>query len=198
MKQFSEKTLQNLKKYENLLQKWQRRINLIGPQTVSDVWRRHFEDSMQLWTYIPKSAKVLVDLGSGAGFPGLVLAIIAAEECPSLVVHLVESDSRKCVFMAEVARECGVSVRIHEERIEQMDGFPADVITARALKDVKTLLSYSRPFVAPQTTALFLKGERVQQEWRDVGNMVSADADFIPSQMDKSGIVLKLTQIRYQ
>ena len=198
MKQFSEKTLQNLKKYEILLQKWQKRINLVGPQTVSDAWRRHFEDSMQLWEYIPDNARVLVDLGSGAGFPGLVLAIIAVEERPSLVVHLVESDSRKCVFMTEVARECGASVQIHEERIEQMDGFPADVITARALKDVKTLLSYSRPFVVPQTMALFLKGEKGRQEWQDVGSVVSAGADFIPSQTDKNGIILKLTQIKYQ
>ena len=198
MKQFSEKTLQNLKKYEILLQKWQKHINLVSTQTLSEAWKRHFEDSAQLWEHIPEGAETLLDLGSGAGFPGLVLAIMAAEERPSLTVHLVESDARKCVFMAEVARACGVSVQIHEERIEQLSPFKADVITARALKDVTALLSYCRPFVMQETTALFLKGKKAKEEWKTAQNDVSAQAVFIPSKTDNGGFILKLTQIKYQ
>ncbi|MBQ4084630.1 MAG: 16S rRNA (guanine(527)-N(7))-methyltransferase RsmG [Alphaproteobacteria bacterium] len=197
VKQFSEKTIQNLKKYENLLQKWQKKINLVSTQTLTDVWNRHFLDSAQLWEYISKGAETLVDFGSGAGFPGLVLAIIADGEGCQLDVHLIESDGRKCVFLSEVARSCGVSVHIHNERIEKTTPFTADVVTARALKDTKTLLEYVRPFVSEKTTALFLKGEKVREEWQEASKSVSAQPEFIQSQTDKTGTILKLSSINY-
>lgn len=197
MKQFSEKTIQNLKKYENLLQKWQKKINLVSTPTLADAWNRHFLDSAQLWEHIPKGAEILADFGSGAGFPGLVLAIIADGEGVKLDVHLIESDTRKCVFLSEVARSCCVSVHIHEGRIEKTKPFVADVVTARALKDTKTLLTYVKPFVSEKTTALFLKGEKVREEWDEALSIVSAQAEFIQSQTDKSGTILKLSELKY-
>lgn len=197
MKQFSEKTIQNLKKYENMLQKWQKKINLVSNQTLSDAWERHFLDSAQLWDYIPEGAEKLVDFGSGAGFPGLVLAIIADGEGVHLDVHLVESDARKCVFLSEVARSCGVDVHIHEERIEKMEPFMVDVITARALKEVKILMAYAKPFVSEKTVALFLKGEKVHEEWEEASKSISAQTAFIKSLTNASGSILKVSKINY-
>ena len=103
--------------YAALIVKWQKAINLVGPKTLADIWRRHFLDSAQLWSLIPPGARILVDLGSGAGLPGLVLALLGFPE-----VHLVESDRRKAVFLRESARELGLKVTVHAARAEAVDG----------------------------------------------------------------------------
>ena len=137
--EFSEKTLEKLKIYEDVLKKWQSKINLVSNSTLSDVWDRHIMDSAQLYPLISKQEQVVLDLGSGAGFPGLVLAILNQYEGKGKWhIHLVESDIRKCVFMQEVVRLCQLNVKIHNCRIEQMPDMQADVITARALKETKT------------------------------------------------------------
>ena len=120
-----------LKHYYGLLLKWQKTINLVSPSTLDDAWNRHFEDSIQVVSYIPENMKILCDIGSGAGFPGLVIAI----ERPDIQVHLVESDSRKCAFMRTVSRETNLSnVTIHNDRIENVIGdIDADYVSARAL-----------------------------------------------------------------
>ncbi len=143
-----------------LLARWQRRINLVGATSLADPWRRHILDSAQLFRHLPGPDIRLLDLGSGAGFPGLVLAIMGVGE-----VHLVESDRRKAAFLREAARETGTEgVRVHVARIEDMAPLPVDVVTARALAPLPRLLALAEPFLGPATIALFLKGRNLEAE----------------------------------
>ncbi len=157
----SRETLQRLESYAALLVKWQARINLVGPATLPDLWRRHFLDSAQLAPLLPTPGGTLVDLGSGAGFPGLVLAIMTDWR-----VHLVDSDQRKCAFLRQVALDCGVleRVTIHAKRIEQVTGIAADVVTARACAPLVDLLGLAAPILADGGQCLFLKGAQVEEE----------------------------------
>ncbi|MCB2102432.1 MAG: 16S rRNA (guanine(527)-N(7))-methyltransferase RsmG [Rhodobacterales bacterium] len=150
--------LDRLGAYLDLLEKWQARINLVGPATLARAWSRHVLDSAQLRPLIPPGA-VVVDLGSGAGFPGLVLA--ALHDGP---VHLVESDLRKGVFLAEANRLLGGRAILHNVRIEAADLPPADVVTARALAPLDRLLALARPLLAPGGKCLFPKGARADEE----------------------------------
>ena len=192
---FSENTIEKLKIYENTLKKWQKKINLISPATVSDIWERHIMDSAQLYPLLSKQEQTILDLGSGAGFPGLVLAIIDKYEAKNKWnIHLVESDTRKCVFMQEVARLCQLNVFIHNCRIEDMPPLQADVITARALKETKTLLHYVQPFLKPDTICLFLKGENADLELNWAANEYSFIVEKIPS-LTQGSSILKIMEI---
>ncbi len=154
---------EKLKHYHALLLKWQAKINLISPSTINDAWNRHFEDSTQIEPLIPKEAKVLFDLGCGAGFPGLPIAMMRDD----LDIHLIESDQKKCSFMKAVSRETKTHVTVHNERIEKcsIDTVP-DVITARALASLDKLFTYCRPWTEqnPSLTLIFLKGEKAESE----------------------------------
>jgi len=155
--------LQRFSEYRDLLEKWQKRINLVSRSTLPDLWRRHFLDSAQLLPMIPKSADTLVDLGSGAGFPGLVLALLISEH-GGPEVHLVEADGRKAAFLAEANRILETGAVLHSRRIESITGLKADVITARALSPLERLLNQAERFMGAETTCLFLKGEKVSHE----------------------------------
>ncbi|MGO4727710.1 MULTISPECIES: 16S rRNA (guanine(527)-N(7))-methyltransferase RsmG [unclassified Inquilinus] len=150
---------EKLDRYETLLRKWQGAINLVAPSTLADLRRRHFEDSLQLVPLIPAGARVLVDLGSGAGFPGLVLALATGLE-----THLVESDQRKAEFLRVVSRETSAPVTVHAKRIEQVAPFVADVVTARALAPLPVLLGHAARFAGPHTVAIFPKGRTAEAE----------------------------------
>ena len=146
-----------LSTYRTLLGKWGKVINLVAPSTLKDIQKRHFEDSLQLAAFIPRDTEILLDLGSGAGFPGLVLAMTL----PLIQVHLVESDQRKCSFLATVSRETNTPAVIHNSRIEDIgSSIRPDVITARALADLKNLLRITEAFWSNQRTItlLFPKG----------------------------------------
>jgi len=155
--------LERFSDYQSLLEKWQERVNLVGRTTLPDLWRRHFLDSAQLLPLLPAGAKTLVDLGSGAGFPGLVLAVLTSE-VGRPDVHLVEADSRKAAFLTEAGRVLKVNVTVHARRLESITDLKADVITARALSPLDRLLSQAERFIGPKTTCLFLKGENVADE----------------------------------
>lgn len=194
----SRETLERLKTYVELLEAWQKAINLVGPDGLADVWRRHVLDSAQLVNFLPNpppgSALKIADLGSGAGFPGLILAILGAGD-----VHLIESDKRKCVFLAEAARKTGTTAHIHAERIEkigQKSPFGrVDVVTARGLAPISKLLNYAEPILRPGGVCLFLKGERVEEE------LTAATKEWImriekwPSATAETGAVLRLGDI---
>lgn len=169
----SRETMTRLARYEDLLRKWNPAINLIARSTVDSIWDRHFRDSIQVFDVAPESAKSWADLGSGGGFPGMIAAILAAEERPHQHVTLVESDQRKAAFLATVARETGVDVTIISERIEDVEPLGADILSARALAPLSRLLEHAERHLAPGGIALFLKGaawrEEVQQaleSWR--------------------------------
>ncbi len=155
-----EETVRRLKIYESLLRKWQRAVNLVGPSTLGELWVRHFADSLQVSEAVP-GARRWLDLGSGAGFPGLVTAIKLAGE-PGAVVHLVESNRRKCAFLREAAREMGAPAIIHCGRIEYilpaLDG-PFDAVSARALAPLPTLIAYAEKYLDQGAAGVFLKGK---------------------------------------
>lgn len=176
-----------LLRYADVLQRWQRRINLVGPSTLGDVWRRHFLDSAQLLPLLPPRTRVLVDLGSGAGFPGMVLAIFGVPE-----VHLIEADQRKAIFLAEVSRETLTPVTIHPQRIDQVPSFPADAITARALAPLATLLRLAAPFAVPHTVAVFPKGRDVDKELTTLGELPKMTIERLPSRTDPAGTLLRI------
>ncbi|KAA0682855.1 16S rRNA (guanine(527)-N(7))-methyltransferase RsmG [Roseomonas genomospecies 6] len=190
----SRETLDRLAAYEATLRKWQPKINLVGPSTLPDAWRRHFLDSAQLLPLLPDGVRVLVDLGSGAGFPGLVLAIMGVPE-----VHLVESDSRKCAFLREAARAAGASVTVHNKRIEAVasiaTAIAADVVTARALAPLNDLLGWAHPFIQDRGVALFPKGQNVADELTDTTKYWKMRTERFDSRTDPTGTILRVSGI---
>jgi len=186
----SRETLSRLEAYVALLTSWSRRINLVSRSTIGDVWRRHILDSAQLFPLIPKRARSLVDLGSGAGLPGLVLAIMGIPE-----VHLIESDTRKAVFLREAARITNTTVTIHATRIDRVTPFVADVITARALASLSELVALSAHFRGQHTISLFLKGRSAPEELTNTAKMCHIRIDCQPSLTDPSGSILRLEAI---
>jgi 16S rRNA (guanine527-N7)-methyltransferase len=184
----SRETLERLDIYLALLEKWNRRINLVGRKTIADAWQRHFLDSAQLAGHISPSVKTIVDLGSGAGFPGLVLAIMGA----GWNVHLVDSDQRKCVFLREVARQTDTVIEVHPNRIDQLPKVEPDLITARALAPVGDLLQLSRNIVTPNTEFLFLKGRDVDVELTQAAKCWIMEHQKTQSIADSQGCILAI------
>lgn len=187
----SRETLDRLRAYVDLLVRWNARINLVSPDSIPILWSRHIADSAQLFRFIPRNATNLVDVGSGAGFPGLVLAIMGAPD-----VHLVESDQRKVAFMREAARAVGAQVTLHTERIERLTAFPASVITARALAPLDALLDLTEEFRGPDTTSVFLKGQTVEGELTDAHKQWTMAVDRQQSLTDPTGTILILRKVR--
>jgi len=160
-----EETLQRYKIYADLLEKWQRTVNLVGKTTLDDIWVRHFADSLQVSQAVPEARRWL-DLGSGAGFPGLVTAITFAGE-PGARVHLIEADHRKCAFLQTVARETAAPAIIHCGRIETILPAllePIDAISARALAPLENLILYAEKYIEKGATGVFSKGKQVEAE----------------------------------
>ncbi len=194
----SRETENRLKTYQALLLKWQDKINLISPTTMQNSWERHFEDSLQLLPLIPDRVKVLYDLGSGAGFPGLVLAIAKSD----LAVTLIESDTKKCAFLQTVSRETETDIKIDNRRIESvMTDLPApDIVSARALASLKTLLAYCRPWIERRSDIIFLfpKGATYIQE---IDEAQAAGWRFhveqFQSKTDPAARILLLSSVRF-
>ncbi len=190
----SHETVEKLELYARLLLQWQKAVNLVAPTTLPQVWQRHFADSAQLITLAPK-AKIWVDLGSGGGFPGLAIAIMIANqgEC---CVHLVESNSRKCAFLSEVARRTGAPARVHNMRIADAaasGAVPAgDAVTARALAPLEALLELAVPFFSDASVGLFLKGREAGVEVADARKRWMFDLKVHPSISDAHGQILEI------
>ncbi|WOJ91134.1 16S rRNA (guanine(527)-N(7))-methyltransferase RsmG [Methylocapsa polymorpha] len=164
----SSDALRRLSIYAELLKKWQRVINLVGAASLDDLWVRHFADSLQVSDAMPE-ARRWIDLGSGAGFPGLVTAIRYADDAQARI-HLIESDQRKCAFLREVSRETGARAIIHCDRIEKiLPEFhePIEAVSARALAPLPTLLFYAEKFLEAGAVGVFSKGQQVEAELTD-------------------------------
>ncbi len=187
----SRETLKRLAAYADLLRRWQVKINLVGPSTLEDLWRRHMLDSAQLFPLLPAGARTLVDLGSGAGFPGLVLAIMGVPD-----VHLVESHRRRATFLAEAVRIAEAEVTVHAVRIEDLSPLPADVVTARALAPLRKLLEYAAPFLEPEGVGLFPRGRRAEIDLTGLGEIWHMRIDRIPSRTDPSATILRIGALR--
>lgn len=190
LRNVSRETLSRLDLYTDLLRTWNPKINLVARSTMDSAWSRHVLDSAQAFPLIPPEARTLVDLGSGGGFPGMVFAILAADALPELRVTLVESDQRKAAFLAAVARQTGVSVGVVAERIEALAPVGADVVSARALAPLNDLLSYAQRHMAPDGTAIFLKGSNHQKEIDDALANWRFSVQKTPSTTDPSAVIL--------
>ena len=183
----SRETIDQFKAYLELLEKWQIRINLVANSTLPDAWRRHILDSAQLARFFPPNTKKILDVGSGAGFPGLVLAILGGIE-----VELVESDQRKAIFLSTVIRSLGLSAKVHNQRVESLPNLAADVVTARALAPLPKLLKLIENQLSSGTICLFLKGSSVEDELTNLKSYSTMLSKCYPSLSGPNGVVLEL------
>ncbi len=187
----SEPVVAKLEAYAELLVKWQQKINLVGPESLPELWHRHVADSAQLLPLIPKSTRRLVDLGAGAGFPGLVLSILGVPD-----VHLVESDQRKAVFLREVIRVTECSAVVHVARIEQVEPLAADVVTARALAPLVRLIPLALPHLVGSGICVFPKGKAAEDELTEAGKEWIMAARRVGSITDPHASILVLSEVK--
>jgi 16S rRNA (guanine527-N7)-methyltransferase len=204
----SRETIERLEIYEALLRQWQKAVNLVAPSTLDAVWHRHFADSAQIVRLAPQNARSWVDLGSGAGFPGLVVAILLdGSPSPRLRgegmatrVTLIESDSRKCAFLREVTRKTGVAVDILSTRIElaatQAKVKPPEVVSARALAPLDRLLGLAAPLFTPSTVGVFLKGRDAALEIETAAKAWTFAVEMVPSITEATGRVVVIRDLQ--
>jgi len=190
----SRETLEKFQTYAALLAKWQEKINLIGPATRQDVWQRHFLDSAQLLPLVlmaspGKKRRLWLDIGSGAGFPGLVLALLGEK------VVLVEPSAKRAAFLRLVIRETGVNAEVLQQKIEEISYFSVDIVTARALADIDQLLIWGAPFLAPGGEFWLLKGGKAEEELTSARKNWIMTEEIFPSRTGAGGKVIRLTNI---
>lgn len=190
----SRETFERLKTLKTLVEKWTRKINLISRNDIPEIWTRHIVDSAQLYGLAPLGS--WLDIGSGGGFPGLVVAILAQGRGDDRPITLMDSDQRKCVFLRAAARDLNLKVTVSNSRVESADPACADVISARALADLATLLEYADRHLAPDGQALFMKGKSWRAEDHQAQRLWSYDLDSIKSNTDPEAIVLRIKEIR--
>jgi 16S rRNA (guanine527-N7)-methyltransferase len=190
-------TIHRLTRYAELLTHWQARTNLVAPSTLPALWSRHFADSAQLAALAPNT-RLWLDLGTGAGFPGLVVAILRTGR-PDFRMHLVESNRKKCAFLAEVARETKAAVDIHAMRIEDLaesaQSLRPDVVSARALAPLPRLLELASPFFGPATRGLFLKGREAESEVEAARANFDFTARLHPSLTSPGSHIVEVTSL---
>lgn len=185
----SRETLPALTELVALLERWQARINLVSKATLPAVWTRHILDSAQLLPQIGPNAQIVTDLGSGAGFPALVLAIAR----PGLTVHSIDSNQRKIAFQREVRRQLSLqNLHCHSERIEQVASTQADIVTARALAPLDRLVGWAQPHLTGGGTCLFLKGQHVEDELTAAHKMWDFTVERSASITHSDGVILAL------
>lgn len=192
----SRETRERLKTYASSLKHWTRAINLISATTIDEIWGRHILDSAQIIPLAPETAANWCDLGSGAGLPGIVVAILARERHPDMKMALVESDARKAAFLMLQIKALGLNARVVQGRIESAPEMGADVVTARALAPLTRLLGYSVRHGGPRATSIFLKGKGFQSEIERAAERFSFDLQIHKSVSDPAGAVLVLGNLK--
>lgn len=191
----SRETLALLTEFSDLLIKWNQRINLVSASTIPDLWTRHIWDSAQLMEYAPDAAH-WVDIGTGGGFPGVVLAIMAKDTQPELQFSFVESDQRKCAFLKTVIRNLNLPARVLSSRIEAIAPLEADVLSARALGHLEHLLGYADRHLASGGTALFMKGETWEKEVQTARDSWSFLLKEHKSKTNPAAAILEVKEIK--
>lgn len=190
----SHETLDRLSRYAELLHKWQPIQNLVAPKTLPDLWHRHFADSAQVLA-LAEDARKWVDFGTGAGFPGMVIAILLANRV-DCGVHLIESNERKCAFLGEVARETEATVTLHNARVEAVVASGSigqvDIVTARAVAPLGKLLDLSGSLFGPETRGLFLKGRRAGEEVDAALGAWTFGHQTHSSRTDADGVIIEI------
>jgi 16S rRNA (guanine527-N7)-methyltransferase len=189
----SRESEQKLRSYVALLSEWQVKMNLVSKASMADVWRRHIADSLQLLRLMPQDRQVIADLGSGAGFPGMVLALAGPHQ-----VHLYESIGKKALFLRETIRATGANAEVHQMRIEDVAAPPkVDFVTARALAPLDRLLELALPFLTTGATGLFMKGQDVDEELTKATKSWRIKFDKHPSLTDSRSVILAVTEARH-
>lgn len=193
----SRETLERLEIFQELAVKWTQKINLVSKSSRQDIWTRHIEDSAQIWFYAPKNAQSWVDLGSGGGFPGVVVSILAKQLAPKMRVTLVESDQRKSVFLRTALRQADVDVSVLTKRIEEVPSLNADVLSARALADLSSLMTFSDRHMSRSGVGLFPKGKTWKKEVDQARDLWSFEYECFKSLTDENSVILKVQNISH-
>lgn len=184
--------LADLERYRELLATWNEVMNLVGPATLDVFWNRHAWDSAQLLPLAP-DAQTWADLGTGAGLPGIVLAILG-KNAPGFHVHLVDSLAKRCRFLSEVVKELELPATVHNSRAEDLS-LAVDIVTARACAPMHRLLGYAQPYLKRGALALFLKGQDVASELQEATRYWDFDAEALPSQSDARGRIVRVRRL---
>ena len=192
----SRETFLRLKEYEKLLFKWNTKINLVSRSTLDNFWNRHVLDSAQFLSSVGEKAGKWVDLGSGGGLPGLVVAILSDEIEPVNKLFLVEADVRKAVFLKTVCRELGLKVEVYNNRIEELPPMSANIVSARALAPLKTLCLYAKNHLAKDGVAVFAKGENWKAELVEAQKKWIFSYEAVKSTLHEGSVVLVLRGIK--
>lgn len=191
----SRETLERLETYATLLRKWNPKINLVSPKSLDDLWSRHIVDSVQIYEQA-EHFETWTDIGSGGGFPGLVCAIIGHEKNKRASFTLIESDTRKCVFMKEVVRTTGIECAVINDRIENVPPMGSDILSARALTSLNGLMSYADLHLSKQGLALFPKGKNWEEEVREARQEWHFDMNVVKSVTDSQAVILRVKGIQ--
>lgn len=194
----SRESLSALETYVALLLRWQERVNLIGPATTADIWHRHIADSLQLLPHLPADATTLIDIGSGAGLPGLALAV-ALKHNPLVTVHLVESNGKKAAFLREAVRSTGARVVVHQTRIESLDSEAlqagVDVVISRAVAPLWKMLELAHKSMENGALGMFLKGRDVDSELTEAAKYWNIGYTRIASLTEPGACILKIKEV---
>lgn len=191
----SRETFDRLERYAAILVKWNKTINLVSRSSLDQLWTRHMLDSAQIFDLCPDSATSWADLGSGGGFPGLVVAILAAEKAPNLKITLVESDVRKAAFLSTAVRELGLSTMVLSDRIEAIPPLKADVLSARALAPLVVLCEHAARHLASGGLGIFSKGSGADGEITEARTSWTFDLRKTPSLTDPQAVILAIEGI---
>ncbi len=191
----SRETMAELERFAGLVQKWSPKINLVSARSLDDIWQRHVVDSVQLYRFAPDRFDHWVDLGSGAGFPGVVMALLSKRNLTESRFTLIESDQRKAAFLRTAIREFGLNAVVLSERIEAVAPLGANVVSARALAALDQLLELSARHLGPDGICLFPKGRRAEDEIAAARKLWSFDLDDQQSRTDPEGRILKIERI---
>jgi 16S rRNA (guanine527-N7)-methyltransferase len=185
----SRETMERLDIYEKILREWSTRLSLVGRKTLDDIWERHFLDSAQLWPWI--DSRCVLDIGTGAGFPGMVLAIMGAPD-----IHLSDNNQQKIAFLHEVAEKTGTAVTIHNSKAESLASHGVEIVTARAVAPLERLLAMASPFFSNGAEGLFLKGRNASAEIGVALRNWNFDLESAPSLTSPESSILHLRRIQ--
>tara|TARA_A100001234_G_scaffold74196_1_gene65568 strand:- start:3 stop:623 length:621 start_codon:yes stop_codon:yes gene_type:complete len=191
----SRETLNGFYEYETLLTKWNEKINLVSKNTLVDIWERHFLDSGQIIKHVEVSGKRWVDVGSGAGFPGLVVALLLRDRKIDCDLVVVEKNSKKVFFLNEVIRKLNLSVEVVNDKIDNLEPLNADILTARAFSELNNLIEIAFRHRKKEGICLFLKGENYRIELDKTLNYWFFDYDIVDSLSSSSGKIIRVKKI---
>ena len=193
----SRETFKNLNRFVDILTAWNTKMNLVSRNSMADIWTRHVADSFELYQYLNAGAKRVYDIGSGAGFPAIVLAIAANEQMPDLSFTLIESITKKTVYLNDVKNKLGLkNVQIINDRSENLKLPPADFVTARAVAGLNKLFLYALPFASKNTVLILPKGETFLNEVREAENFWNFDLEVKKNSVHETGVVLLVSHLR--